>query len=78
MDFNYITTSLEEETLYNTKAPYILLYFYNPECEDCTKIKKELSKNKELKEAEQKRIVELKKWDKKDKKTYYKQDLKNY
>lgn len=59
MDFNYITTSLEEETLYNTKAPYILLYFYNPECEDCTKIKKELSKNKELKELIEKGVVEV-------------------
>ena len=59
MDFNYITTSLEEETLYNTKTPYILLYFYNPECEDCTKIKKELSKNKELKELIEKGVVEV-------------------
>ena len=57
MDFKYITTSLDEETLYNTKAPYILLYFYNPECEDCTKIKKELSKNKELKELIEKQNV---------------------
>ncbi|MFV0599393.1 MAG: thioredoxin fold domain-containing protein [Bacteroidales bacterium] len=59
MDFKYITTSLDEETLYNTKAPYILLYFYNPECEDCTKIKKELSKNKELKELIEKGVVEV-------------------
>ncbi|MDD3286056.1 MAG: hypothetical protein PHI14_01000 [Bacteroidales bacterium] len=59
MDFNYITTSLVEETLYNTKAPYILLYFYNPECEDCTKIKKELSKSKELKELIEKGVIEV-------------------
>ena len=49
MDFSFITISSEEETLYKTKAPYTLLYFYNPDCEDCTKIKKELSKSKELK-----------------------------
>lgn len=57
MDFNYITTSLEEETLYQNKSPFTLLYFYNPECEDCTKIKKELSKNKDLEELIEKGVV---------------------
>lgn len=50
LDFSFISTSLKEETLYETKASYTLLYFYNPDCEDCTKIKKKLSKSKELQE----------------------------
>ena len=59
MDFNYITPTSEQETLYQTTAPYVLLYFYNPECEDCTKIKKELAKNKELKKLIEKGIVKV-------------------
>lgn len=59
MDFNYITTDSEEGTLYKINSSFTLLYFYSPECEDCTKVKKELSKNRDLKELIEKGVVEV-------------------
>ena len=66
MDFSYITPqhSKQEnkgkESLYDIKTDYIILYFYNPECEDCQKIKKKLIKNTNLNNLiEEKRITLL-------------------
>ncbi|MCK9163580.1 MAG: thioredoxin-like domain-containing protein [Bacteroidales bacterium] len=54
MDFSFITSqhsiieNKEKQSLYNIETDYTLLYFYNPECENCDKIKKKLIKNKSL------------------------------
>ena len=44
LDFNYITISDNKEyNLYSISTDYTLVYFYSPECEECTKLKKKLS-----------------------------------
>lgn len=48
MDFSFITPNQEKLNLSDIKTDYILLYFYSPECEDCTKIKRRLIKNENL------------------------------
>ncbi len=61
LDFNYITISDNKEyNLYSISTDYTLVYFYSPECEECTKLKKKLSKNKILnKLINEKRITIL-------------------
>ena len=34
-DFVYTTATAQKGRLYNIKAPYILLMFYNPDCKEC-------------------------------------------
>lgn len=48
LNFSYITSDEAAHSLYETKTPYVLIYFYNPECEDCAALKKYLSKDKKL------------------------------
>ena len=38
-DFRYITSSGEQGTLHQWNNDYILLYFFNPECHDCARVK---------------------------------------
>lgn len=37
-DFTYTLADGKTGTLYNVKAPYLLLYFYNPDCHACKEI----------------------------------------
>ena len=37
-DFTYTLADGREETLYRTKADYLLLFFYNPDCQACKEI----------------------------------------
>lgn len=48
VDFSFITTNEDKLNLSDIPTNYILLYFYNPECDDCTEVKKKLSKNDKL------------------------------
>ena len=48
IDFSFITPDEKQLNLSDIQTDYILLYFYNPECEHCTEIKKKLSKNDKL------------------------------
>lgn len=60
LNFNYITISdNNENNLYSINTDYTLVYFYSPECEECTKLKKKLSKNKYLNKLIHKRHVTL-------------------
>lgn len=38
-NFRYITSSGEQGTLHQWNNDYILLYFFNPECQDCARVK---------------------------------------
>lgn len=48
VDFNFITPNEEVFSLSSINTDYTLIYFYNPECEVCSKIKTRLSTNKNL------------------------------
>lgn len=38
-DFRYITSQKKKGNLYQLEHEYILLYFFNPECHDCARVK---------------------------------------
>lgn len=44
-DFTYTLASGKTGTLYNVKADYLLLFFYNPDCHACKEITEQLSGN---------------------------------
>jgi thioredoxin-related protein len=48
VDFDFITPNNEALSLSSINTDYTLIYFYNPECEVCSKIKKRLSTNEHL------------------------------
>jgi thiol-disulfide isomerase/thioredoxin len=52
-DFNYITPSGDKGSLYSINAPFTLLLFYDPDCENCREIIRELSDNTMLKSMQQ-------------------------
>lgn len=41
-DFPYTTQAGEKGLLYNLQSPYILLFFHDPNCEECQFVKKQL------------------------------------
>lgn len=41
-DFPYTTQAGEEGHLYNLQSPYILLFFHDPDCEECQYVKQQL------------------------------------
>lgn len=41
-DFPYTTQASEKGLLYNLQSPYILLFFHDPNCEECQFVKKQL------------------------------------
>lgn len=41
-DFTYITPDGSRKKMYDIRAPYLLLYFYNPECHACKEMKASL------------------------------------
>jgi cytochrome oxidase Cu insertion factor (SCO1/SenC/PrrC family) len=41
-DFTYTLASGKQETLYTLQSEMLLLYFYNPRCDDCHALMKEL------------------------------------
>jgi len=59
VDFNFIIPSHEEFSLSGINTDYTLIYFYNPECEVCTKIKKRLSTNEHLNFMIEKKMVTI-------------------
>lgn len=42
-DFTYTLANGKKETLYRTKADYLLLFFYNPDCHACKEITDQLA-----------------------------------
>ncbi|MDR0971019.1 MAG: redoxin domain-containing protein [Bacteroidales bacterium] len=48
LNITFLTSLDEEIRLSDIKTQYTIIYFYNPECENCTEIKKKLIKNKKL------------------------------
>lgn len=44
-DFTYTLADGKAGTLYNIKTPYLLLFFYNPDCHACKEITEETSKS---------------------------------
>jgi len=57
VDFNFITPNEELFSLSSINTDYTLIYFYNPECEVCSKIKTRLSKNEHLNFMIEKKMV---------------------
>ena len=45
MDFAYITQAGEKGRLYNLQSRYILLFFHDPNCEECQYMRQQLEKN---------------------------------
>lgn len=43
IDFTYTLANGQKQTLYNIKSAYLLLFFYNPECDACKEITNQLS-----------------------------------
>jgi len=44
-DFTYITPDERRRTLYKLNCKYILLFFYNPECDACKEMKSSISRS---------------------------------
>lgn len=57
VDFNFITPNEDILSLSSINTDYTLIYFYNPECEVCSKIKTRLSINKNLNLMIEKKMV---------------------
>jgi peroxiredoxin len=56
-DFTYTLASGEQGTLYALRSEWMLLYFYDPECEDCHALMKRLKTSERLNRfIEEKRI----------------------
>lgn len=49
-DFTYTLANGQKQSLYNIKSEYLLLFFYNPECEACQEITNQLSASSLLRE----------------------------
>ncbi len=47
-DFEYITSKGSKNRLYNLKTDYTLIYFNNPDCEDCKRSSRELANSKTI------------------------------
>ena len=44
-DFGYITEQGKKGTLYTLVSEYVLLYFFNPECHDCARVKEYIARS---------------------------------
>ena len=44
-DFTYTLASGKQETLYALRSEMLLLYFYNPDCDDCHALMKQLAES---------------------------------
>jgi thioredoxin-related protein len=47
-DFTFIDNHKQERYMSDTEAPYIVLFFYNPDCDHCKQFLKQLKKDKLL------------------------------
>lgn len=59
VDFDFITPKNEVLSLSSINTDYTLIYFYNPECEVCSKIKTRLSKDEHLNLMIEKKLVTI-------------------
>ncbi|MBC8986314.1 DUF5106 domain-containing protein [Pedobacter sp. N36a] len=58
-DFNYITPSVFKGSLYKINAPLTLLLFYDPDCENCREIIRQLSSSKILKSMQRRKELQI-------------------
>lgn len=58
-DFTYTLASGKTGTLYNVKADYLLLFFYNPDCHACQEITEQLSGNPLIGELEKNKKLKI-------------------
>lgn len=47
-DFEFTLANNTTNNLYNVKSDYLILYFYNPDCENCREITKEMAESELL------------------------------
>lgn len=58
MDFSFITTDDSTHNLSDYSSKYVLLYFYNPECNECNDLKKKISKDEKINQLiEEKQLI---------------------
>lgn len=58
-NFEYTLPSGAISNLYDIKSDYIILFFYNPDCDTCKEVRKEISASEVITDMEQKKLVKI-------------------